>query len=553
MPFFYVCTFGTFGVTKTATELPSKPRILITSSLSHNNIVPIKRVAAIDLGTNSFHAIIVDIYSDGSFRTIDKLKEMVQLAKGGMGKRLSEGAFKRGMKALKNIKTLADNRNAELILSYATSAIREAENGGEFIQKSIDDIGIKINAIPGTVEAELIGHAVQHGMRLGPDSVLIADVGGGSVEFIIANDKEFFYRTSKKIGVARTTEIYKPSDPVTDEDIRTLEKHYEEELRDVAEAFAQNRSDTLVGSSGTMENIAQMIAAREGRDVDMTLNEFEYSREEFNRFYDWFIKLDKAARRKVSGLDAKRVNIINTGVILVNTLFRRFGFKKVKISDQALREGIVIRYLKKDMIGLPMSGDFRDPRRRSVFELLRKCNWHENHSRHVTDMALKMFDILQDELELPDSDRELLEYAGYLHDIGYYISHSKHHKHALYLIRHSDLKGFKEWEIDIIANVARYHRRSTPAKRHGEYWKMPPAIRKRIKKLAGILRVADGLDRSHYQNVKKLDIHSGEKELLLHIKTEAEPYLEIWGAERKAHLLREVTGKKIRIERSLGN
>ncbi|HBQ61611.1 MAG TPA: Ppx/GppA family phosphatase, partial [Balneolaceae bacterium] len=130
------------------------------------------------------------------------------------------------------------------------------------------------------------------------------------------------------------------------------------------------------------------------------------------------------------------------------------------------------RYLKKEMIGLPWTGVFADPRRRSVFELLRKTDWHENHSRHVANMALTIFDALEDELELTPNDRELLEYASYLHDIGYYISHSKHHKHALYIIRHSDLKGFKENEIEIIANVARYHRRSTPKKRHGEYWKM---------------------------------------------------------------------------------
>jgi exopolyphosphatase/guanosine-5'-triphosphate,3'-diphosphate pyrophosphatase len=164
-------------------------------------------------------------------------------------------------------------------------------------------------------------------------------------------------------------------------------------------------------------------------------------------------------------------------------------------------------------------------------------------------MALTIFDALEDELELKETDRELLEYAAYLHDIGYYISHSKHHKHALYIIRHADLKGFKEEEIEIIANVARYHRRSTPKKRHGEYWKLKPAIRKRIKKLSGILRIADGLDRSHYQNVKDLQVFSGDKEIKINIRTEGEPYLEIWGAERKSDLFKEMTGKKLKIER----
>ncbi len=238
-------------------------------------------------------------------------------------------------------------------------------------------------------------------------------------------------------------------------------------------------------------------------------------------------------------------------MVLVNLLLKELGIKKVKISVQALREGIIIRYLKKDMIGLPWTGEFADPRRRSVFELLRKCQWHEDHSRHVADMALTIFDELKDSLGLTENDRELLEYAAYLHDIGYYISHSAHHKHALYIIRNSDLKGFKEDEIEIMANVSRYHRRSTPKKRHQEYWKLKKDIRARIKKLSGILRVADGLDRSHYQNVQRLSVLNHENEIVLNIVTEGEPHLEIWGAMRKSHLLKEVTGKKIRIERIL--
>lgn len=521
---------------------------------NHNNSSKaIKRIAAIDLGTNSFHAVIVDIFSDGSFRRVDDLKEMVQLAKGGLGKRLADAAFKRGIEALRKIKVLCDSHGAERILAYATSAIREAENGGEFIQKSIDELGIKINAIPGSMEAELIGYAVQHGIKLSEDPVLVVDIGGGSVEFILANHTEFFFLTSRKIGVSRMTDIFKPSDPISKEDILKLEEHYQEELKGVEVALDQNPTKTIIGSSGTMQNIAAMIANRKGLSTSVTLNELEFTAEDFSKFYADFIKLDHKKRLKVSGLDTKRVDFINTGVVLTNLLISKFGIEKVKISIQALREGIIIRYLKKDMIGIPWSGEFSDPRRRSVFELLRKCNWHEEHSRHVAKLALILFDELKVLLGLTDEDRELLEYASYLHDIGYYISHSKHHKHALYIIRNSDLMGFRENEIEIIANVSRYHRRSTPKKRHDEYWKLKPPVRARIKKLSAILRVADGLDRSHFQNVQKLNVEIQEKELILIIETMDEPHLEIWGAMRKSHLLREVTRRKIVIKRTDNN
>lgn len=515
----------------------------------NNTIIAIKRIAAIDLGTNSFHAVIVDIFSDGSFRQVDDLKEMVELAKGGLGKRLAEPAFERGIEALRKIKVLSESYGAERILAYATSAIREAENGGEFIQKSIDELGIKIRAIPGSMEAELIGYAVQHGIRLDEKPVLMVDIGGGSVEFILGNNEQFFFLTSRKIGVSRMTDIFKPRDPITTEDIATLEAHYEQELKEVSNALLKNGTNIIIGSSGTMQNIALMIAARKKLPVSITLNELEFSAEDFFEFYNEFISLDERERVKISGLDLKRVGFINTGVVLVNYLIRKFQIEKVKISVQALREGIIIRYAKKEMKELSSSEQIADPRRRSVFELLRKCKWHEAHSEHVAKLALVLFDTLKRELDLNEEDRELLEYAAYMHDIGYYIAHSAHHKHALYIIRNAELKGFRQEEIEIMANVARYHRRSTPKQRHGEYSKLNKELRSRIDKLSGILRVADGLDRSHFQNVQKLEVEITDKELLLNIETIDEPHLEIWGAMRKTLLLEEVTGRKIAIQR----
>ncbi|MEO1021441.1 MAG: Ppx/GppA phosphatase family protein [Bacteroidota bacterium] len=509
--------------------------------------VPIKRIAAIDLGTNSFHAIIVDLFSDGSFRQVDDLKEMVQLAKGGLGKQLTPSAINRGMNALKNIKTLSESYGAEEIIAYATSAIREAENGGDFIQRSIDELDIKINAIPGSMEAELIGYAVQHGIRLDEKPVLMVDIGGGSVEFIVGNKTDFFWLTSKKIGVSRMADIFKPSDPISQADIEELEQHYLEELAGVRKALSDHPTQTMIGSSGTMQNIALMIAEQEGKPVNGSLNELEFTKKEYKRFYNRFIGLSQKERLHVPGLDEKRVGFINTGVVLVHVLFRVFEMERVRISTQALREGIIIRYLRKDMIGLPLKGMYADPRKRSVFELLRKCDWHEEHSSHVAKLSLILFDALREHLSLIDVDRELLEYAALMHDIGYHISHSAHHKHALYIIRNAELKGFKQDEIEIMAHVARYHRRSTPKQRHEEYWKLAPKVRSRIKKLSGILRIADGLDRSHYQNVQDLRVEIGEKTIQLHIQTESDPALEIWGAMRKSFLLKEVTGKKIKI------
>lgn len=510
---------------------------------------PTKRIAALDLGTNSFHVVLVDIYPDGSFRTIDKLKEMVILAEKGMGNRLSEPAMERGLAALNKIKILCDSQGVERILAYATSAIREAENGGEFIQRMIDEVGIKALAISGKMEAKLIGHAVRHSVSIGKEPVLMVDIGGGSVEFIVANNEEFFYSVSKKIGVARMAALFVDNDPITKDEIKKLRGHFESELKDIAGVLEEYHVKTIIGSSGTMENIAAMIADRNAMTASMTLNELQFSASDFKKFNKSFLKLNRDQRLKEDELEEKRVDIINPGMVLLDYLIRTFDIEQVKISESALREGMVLHYIKneKDNLDLELLASFSDPRRRSVFELLRKCDWHKDHSTHVAKIALKLFDEFQQELKLPDSDRELLEYATLMHDIGYYISHRKHHKHALYLIRNADLKGFKEDEIDLMANVARYHRRSTPKKRHKRYRKLDKDLKERVKKLSGILRVADGLDRSHYQNVQKVEIENGEEEVVLLITTESDPELEIWGAMRKSYLFEQVTGKNLEI------
>ncbi|MCW9708996.1 Ppx/GppA phosphatase family protein [Fodinibius salsisoli] len=515
-----------------------------------NNSRPKRRIAAIDMGTNSFHAVIMDIYPDGSFRRIDKLKEMVLLAKRGMNRGLSKKAMQRGIEALKKIKILCDNIEVDHIMAYATSAIREAQNGGEFIQRMIDEADVKARAIPGSMEANLIGQAIQHAVALDEQPVLMVDIGGGSVEFITGNNTELFFNESYKVGAARMAAQFIESDPPSKKDLKELRTKFKTELTKVIEAASGKNITTVIGSSGTMENIAQMIADRKSLSTSLSLNELTFSAQDFNRFYKDFITLDRDERSELNGLDKKRIDIIVPGVELLRYLIQTLDIREIRISEDALREGMILDYIQKEKgdLDLNLKSYYPDPRRRSVYELLRKCDWHEDHSTHVTNSALKLFDKLQEELALQDGDRELLEYASLMHDIGYYISHRKHHKHALYLIRYADLRGFREDEIEVMANVARYHRRSTPKKRHKRYRKLDKPLKKKVRQLSGILRVADGMDRSHYQNVKDLDIEITDDQITLFITTKADPQLEIWGAKRKSKLFEEVTGRELQIE-----
>lgn len=291
------------------------------------------------------------------------------------------------------------------------------------------------------------------------------------------------------------------------------------------------------------------MAGRNSITAKRSLNELEFSADDFKDLYYDFIKLDKKQRLEEKVLEEKRVDIINPGMVLLKFLVDKIKIENIKISEGALREGMILNYInnKREQLNLDLVANFKDPRRRSIYELLRKCNWPEAHSRHVSNFSLQLFDKFKEELKLKESDRELLEYASLMHDIGYYISYRKHHKHALYLIRYSDLRGFKEDEINIMANVARYHRKSTPHKRHKRYKQLNKKLRKRVKKLSALLRVADGLDRSHYQNVQKLEINNKKQTINLLITTQSDPELEIWGTLRKGGLLEKLTGKKLKV------
>ena len=511
---------------------------------------PIDRLTAVDVGTNSIHAIIVDVFSHEQFEVVDQFKEQVGFASEGEDlKRLSESAIQRGVSAMEKVKTLSNRRGIENFVAYATSAVREAENGGDFVQRVIDEVGIKILPIPGKKEARLIGLAVRQALALKDTPVLIMDIGGGSTEFIIANNKTVFFTESFKLGASRMYSKFVHSDPISESEKTKLKNHFKKELEKLDVPIKRFKPDALVVTSGTLETVSTIVYKRKLLDSAAEMNGFSYSYSDLSAVYKDVLKLNRDERSHVPGLEGKRLNNIIPGLTLARAVAKKFRLETITFSSWALREGMVLEYIerhKSEHKDVPM---YRDLRHKSVYELLKKCQWHEKHSVQVAKLALKMFDDLRGAHGLTSNDRELLKFACLLHDIGYYISQRKHHKHALYLILNSDLKGFHPTEVDIIAHVARYHRRSTPKERHVLYQRLDSQTKERITKLSGFLRVADGLDRSHFQNVKGLSASISEDEFLLQLHSEGDAALETWGAKRKSELFEQMFGKKLRIER----
>ena len=499
------------------------------------------RLCVIDLGTNSFHTIIVDAYANGTFTALDRLKEMVRLGEQGLGAhRLSEAAMQRGMQALRRIRLLAEGWQVSEYLAYATSAVREADNGGDFIRRVQETLGLHIRPISGGMEAELIYKGVRRAVDI-PEPALLVDIGGGSTEFVVGTSREMHYAGSLKLGAARMTERYVHTDPVAGKDLKALRAHYRTLLRPVYAAARAHGVREIIGSSGTLQNLALICLDRQGADPAHHI----FDARAFRKVARSLIRSSRADRVAMPDLDEKRVDQVVAGAVLIDVLLKDLPIERLRISTNALREGMVLHFIEENNQRLALLAPFVDVRHRSVYELGFRCQWEERHARQVAALALHLFDACAALHGLGPVEREWLEYAALLHDIGYHISHRSHHKHSLYLIQHADLRGFQPGEVAVIANAARYHRRSFPKKTHPDYMALPPAHRRVVRQLASFLRLAEGLDRSHFQNVTALRTRLTGKALHLAIRTRGDPELEHWGVRHEATLFEHTFRRRI--------
>lgn len=507
------------------------------------------RICVIDLGTNSFHTVIVDVYPNGVYKELDRIKEMVRLGEQGMVAHcLTDEAMQRGVEALGRIQLLADGWGVQEYMAYATSAIREARNGGDFIERAQMEVGIHIKPISGTREATLIYKGVQRAVDL-PAPALLVDIGGGSTEFIVGDSREVFFATSLKLGAARMTEQFVKGDPVEAKSFKALREYYRKALAPVFEAARRHSVREIIGSSGTMENLAMVQWGEGGAgDGERTIFQRHFDAKDFRRITKRVMRSTRDERLALSGIDERRVDQVVAGAMLVDVLIKDLSPKFLRISPHALREGMVVHFIERNDRRLNRLAPFSSVRRRSVYEIGFRFRWEYDHTRQVTALALQLFDALAPLHRLGDSERELLEYAALLHDIGYHVSHRSHHKHALYLIRQADLRGFQPEEIQIIANVARYHRRSPPKKTHPDFEALAKSDKETVRKMAVLLRLAEGLERSHYQNVIALRCRIKKTIVKIAIRTRNDPQLETWGARHAAAVFEATFGRRLEVE-----
>jgi exopolyphosphatase/guanosine-5'-triphosphate,3'-diphosphate pyrophosphatase len=507
------------------------------------------RIASIDIGTNSIHMIVVQVRPDLSFEVIDREKEMVRLGAGGLdGRALTPEAMHAALQVLSKFRRLAESHKVDEVIAVATSATREAENGGEFLQTITQQTGIRPRVISGTEEARLIHLAAIYGVSVPGDVAVVIDIGGGSVEVTRGTGSAIELGKSFKLGVIRLTERFVKSDPLDSRDERKLVRHIDAEIGKYLNQIARGGFERVIGTSGTILSLGAVASAADGLPPRAPLRNRRFTAKQIRRIRKDLVALDLEERLRVPGLEPRRADLAVAGAILLDELLRRLGAEEITLCDLSLREGLVLDYIARHRKEIAQADRYPDVRRRSVFELAERCNYWPEHSQHVARLAVGLFDQTRAIHGLTDREREWLEYAAILHDIGVHISYEGHHEHSYYLVKNGDLRGFEPDEIEAIALVARYHRQATPKRKHDGFGDLRRRMRRTVRTLAAILRLAESLDRSHAQTITGLELHDRGDDDLLQLRTSGDAELELWAATRHAAPFERLTRKPLRIE-----
>jgi exopolyphosphatase / guanosine-5'-triphosphate,3'-diphosphate pyrophosphatase len=507
------------------------------------------QLAAIDIGTNSVHMMVVRVRPDLSFEVIDSEKAMVRLGAGGLdGRELSRDAMTAAIQALTRFRRLADAHHVEETIAVATSAVREARNGGRFLAEVAEATGIRAAVITGSEEARLIHAAAVYGVDVGANRAVAIDIGGGSVELTLGTATAIDAARSFKLGVIRLTERFVTSDPLSGRDEEALVAHVDDEAGVFCDELVKRGFDRVIGTSGTILSLGAMAVASTSGTAPTDVRNLRVSAKALRRLRKTLVSASTEERLSLPGMDPKRIDLSVAGIVLLDTLLKRLGAEDVTLCDLALREGLVIDYIRRNTRHIAHADGIPDVRRRSTIELAERCNYSAAHAQQVARLALSVFDQTRAVHGLSEREREWLEFAAVMHDIGGHISYHGHHRHSHYLILNGDLRGFAPDEIAVIALIARYHRRGVPKKSHEDYAALEPSLRRSVRALSSILRLAESLDRSHAQVVTGIGIRERDAEVVLEVAVRDDAELEVWTANTNIEPFADLLGKPVRAE-----
>jgi exopolyphosphatase/guanosine-5'-triphosphate,3'-diphosphate pyrophosphatase len=502
------------------------------------------RLAAIDVGSNSIRLVVAEAQPGGRYRVLDEERETTRLARAlaSTGK-LDEESMAASLEALRRFKSIAAGMGVETMRAIATCAVREATNGLEFCRRVRQEVDLPIEVIDSDQEARLAFESVRRRFDLAGKNTLLADIGGGSTEIVLASGEliEAIYAT--KLGAVRLAERFNSAQAWEHDDIIRMMRHIDRELRKATEKPAA-AIHQLIGSGGTFTNLASMIMASRGL-ARLPAAGARVSRADVRHLVDRLAKMTPKERREVPGLNPDRVDIIIPGLGIIDSMMRRFRVNSLQVHAYGVRDGLLLSMIDRMQGGQAANAPSVDEQ---IDRFSEACGVDLAHSRQVARLAGDIYRGLRQFFELLPGDERLLQAAARMQDVGYLISYEGHHKHSYHLILHSRLEAFRPEELELVANIARYHRGALPKKRHANLRGLVSEDQLRVRQLAAILRLAGGLDRSHNQVVKSVAVTGTPDDIELMVDADELPEVDLWAARRRADAFEKVFDAKLKVE-----
>ena len=506
------------------------------------------RLAAIDIGSNSVRLLVAEALRGGTYRILDEEREPTRLGRSVSEKgQLDDESMERTITALRTFKQIAAGYQATSLRTIATCAVREARNGPEFCRRVREQVGLEVEVISGDREARLAFSSVQNAFDLSGKNVIVADIGGGSTEVVFATGDLIESIFSTPLGAVRLTEQFALGEGAVVETFQRDIARMEEEIalclkkRTTRPLFAPH---FLVGCGGTFTTLAELMMAAK-KEGDVPVAGYKVSHAEVRHLLDRLLKMPLRSRRSMAGMTPDRADIILAGLSIIDALMKRFRVNTLMIHTRGVRDGLV-----REMIDEALGTTVDDPAHRdaAIERLAAACSGELEHGRTVSLLAGRIFDQLAAPLELMAGDKLLLECAARLQDVGYVINYDQHHKHSYHLIRNSRLPGIRAHDLELIANVARYHRGAHPKRKHENLARLSLEDQSRVQRMAAILRLAGGLDRSRSQQVRDVLVRSEHDRVFIDVVADQEPLVDIWGAERRTDLFEKVFDLPVTIQ-----
>jgi exopolyphosphatase/guanosine-5'-triphosphate,3'-diphosphate pyrophosphatase len=501
------------------------------------------RYAAIDIGSNSVRMEAAEVTEGQPVRILASERQVTRLgASVFRSGRVSEEAMGLVLGVLANMAAVYKRLDVNAVRAVATAAIRDAGNQQEFVERASAALGAEVEIISGQEEARLIHLGVQSRWPHAGERFLIIDIGGGSTEIIVSENDRIGQAYSKPLGALRLQEVFLKTDPPRPSELHRLEEYIAERIAPAIRDIGQTHIDRVVGTSATASATVCAVNGipRSRRDE---ADRRRATTTQIRKLYHEVSVIDMSARQRITGIGPRRAEIIIPGTAVLLQLLEALRMPALfySVADLATRgAGRELSQLSADQ-------------RRVVEQLAQHYAVPLAHARKTARLANELFTGFRNVHKLPSAYGRLLEAAAYLHDVGHYVSDTRHHKHSYYLVSNAEMAGFNGIERELIANLCRYHRKALPTPEHANLHGVDADGRRAVTLLMPFLRLADSLDRTQLQRVERVDCETrenGDLQVRVHAPAASDIDLELWAAEQSGAVFRQVYGRGLTVERA---